>query len=65
MISMDEIHTDERGVPFERPEHPGPHATWAQISAYWQACDAYRDRVVGYANKVFAEQFRKSLRSAR
>lgn len=56
------ILTDERGVPFERPEVPAHDAPIEERIAYIRAVHAYNDKVTDCANKAFARTFSKSVR---
>lgn len=56
------ILTDENGVPFEKPEPPGPDASIEEKIAFIRATHEYNDRVADCANAAFADQFRESMR---
>lgn len=56
------IHTDGRGVPFERPEKPAKDATIEEKIKYMDALYAYNDAIADCRNKAFDRAFRKALR---
>lgn len=62
MIDMHEIHTDEHGRPFPRPERrefpPGIEGDIDYMRAVW----VYKDRITSFADKAFAEAFSKAMR---
>jgi hypothetical protein len=58
----DVIHTDARGVPFERPERPGPDATIEELAAWLDRLHAYNDAIAAGANRAFDKAFSKALR---
>lgn len=53
------ILTDERGVPFTRPDPPSAGATIDEKIAHMRAVHAHNDRVADCANKAFARAFRQ------
>lgn len=57
------ILTDEKGVPIERPEPPGPQASLADKLAYLRAFYTYKDAVSACAHRSFEPAFRKALRA--
>lgn len=58
---MQPILTDDKGRPFERPEHPEPNASIEDKIAYLNACYLYRNTITNVATTAFAEAFNKSL----
>ncbi len=53
------IETNDKGVPFAKPDQ----ADFANVIDYLRACWAYRDTITGTANAAFDEAFRKSVHS--
>jgi hypothetical protein len=58
MIRMDTIYTNDKGVPFERPDP----ADYAHHVDYLRAVYAYKDTITDYANRAFDEQFSKRMK---
>ncbi len=52
------ILTNDRGVPFVKPETQDFATTTEYLRAFW----AYRDAIAEAANKAFDASFRKSMR---
>lgn len=55
---VDEIVTDDRGVPYVAPER----ADFASDVDYLRAFHAFKDRMTNDANKAFDEAFRAALK---
>jgi hypothetical protein len=58
------IYTYADGTPIEgRPDGDPPDGDIEERIAWMRAWNAYRDRVADVTNRVFIEQFKKSLKA--
>lgn len=59
---LDEIHVDENGKPYPRPEREDFPDTIDGLVDWWRAVSEYRQGIANRHNEAFAKSFSAALR---
>ena len=65
MYNPNIIYTNGKGVPFPRPEFPGPNATSEQVVKFLREWREAANAVTNGANDAFDLAFRRIIRATR